>query len=186
MNINRGVLPGIQFLLCLVLALQPNSGFGQQAIVDSLLGLLEEKNLELDKKLEIYDALVFSHWEHDAQKGIPYGHKGIALAKKHDEQKWLAILYSHTAMGFYLLTQYDSAHYYQDLAFEPAADLEVLTPLANAHMNKGSIHKMQANYPEALEEYFEALRLFEKEGHQKGKGMVLQNISIVYKIGRAS
>ncbi len=173
-------MPGIQFLLCLVLALQPNSGFGQQAIVDSLLVLLEEKDLELDKKLEIYDALVYSHWEHDAQKGIPYGHKGIALAKKHKNKKWLSTLYSHTAMGFYMLTQYDSAHYYQDLAFEPSAGLEDLTPLANAHMNKGSIYKMQSKHPEALKEYFEALRLFEEQGHQKGKGMVLQNISIVY------
>src|SRR5690606_10144815 len=42
------------------------------------------------------------------------------------------------------------------------------------------IYKMQSKHPEALKEYFEALRLFEEQGHQKGKGMVLQNISIVY------
>jgi len=152
----------------------------QQVVVDSLLGRLGERDLTLDQRLELYDALVYSHWEHDAQKGIPYGHKGIALAQKNGENRWLAILYSHTAMGFYMLTQYDSAHYYQDLAFGPAATLEDSSILANAHMNKGSIHKMQARHPEALKEYFKALALFEKADSPKGRGMALQNISIVY------
>src|SRR5690606_27706258 len=166
--------------LFLGMALLPALGLGQQAMVDSLLGRLGEKGLSLEEKLEVYDALVFSHWEHDAQKGIPYGHKGIALAKEHGNDKWLAALYSHTAMGFYMLTQYDSAHYYQDLAFGPAGALEERTHLANAHMNKGSIHKMQARHPEALKEYFKALALFEKADSPKGRGMALQNISIIY------
>lgn len=158
----------------------PSLGFGQQAMVDSLLVRLEDKNLTVAEKLEVYDALVYSYWEHDAQKGIPYGHQGIALAKARDEAQWLAALYIHTGMAFYMLTQYDSAHYYQDLALEPASKLASRTHLANVHMNKGSIYKMQTLYPEALEEYFKALGLFEQQGHQQGKGMALQNLSVVY------
>lgn len=177
---HNGKHPRGWYRIAVYLVLLPTIGFGQAAVVDSLLVLMEDRELELDKKLELYDALVFSHWEHDAQKGIEYGHKGIELAKAKGEQKWLSILYSHTAMGFYMLTQYDSAHYYQDLAFPPAAALEDDFLLANAHMNRGSIFKMQARHPKALEEYFKALRLYEKEEHEKGRGMVLQNISIVY------
>lgn len=166
--------------LFLGMACLPALSLGQQVMVDSLLGRLGDERLSMEEKLEVYDALVFSYWEHDAQKGIPYGHKGIALARAHDNDKWLAALYSHTAMGFYMLTQYDSAHYYQDLAFEPAAKLKSRTHLANAHMNKGSIYKMQALLPLALEEYFKALGLFEQQGHKQGKGMALQNISTIY------
>ncbi|MEI5984079.1 tetratricopeptide repeat protein [Sphingobacterium sp. PU5-4] len=128
----------------------------------------------------MYDALLYITWEHDAASGIEFGKKGIALAKKQDHKKWLSILYSHTAMSYFYLTQYDSAHYYQDLAFDPANELPSLTPLANAHMNKGTIYKMQDMHAEALKEYLKALQLFEKEGHDVGRGMVLGNISHVY------
>lgn len=162
------------------LLLVPIPGFAQQSVVDSLTQELEVQNLPIERQLELYDALVFSHWEHDAQKGIPYGKKGIALAKKHDQKQWLSILYSHTAMCYFYLMQYDSAHIYQDRALAPAKELETLTPLANVHMNKGSIFKMQNKYTEALTDYFKALQLFEKEKHKKGEGMALGNIAHIY------
>lgn len=178
--IHREIQQALGFCLCLIVMLTPEIVSAQQAVVDSLKRELETENLSVDKRLEIYDALVFSLWEHDARRGIEYGEKGIALAKEQDEKKWLSILYSHTAMSYYFLTQYDSAHIYQDLAFEPAVELNTLTPLANAHMNKGSIFKMQDKHPESLKEYLKALQLFEKEGHQRGKGMALGNVAQVY------
>lgn len=174
----------IALLICTFVIWVPKQVFGQQAAVDSLESLLQKSDLSVDKKMEIYDALVSSHWEHDAQKGVEYGWKGIALAKKHDNKKWLSILYSHTAMCFYFLTQYDSAHIYQDQAFEPGSTLKELLPLANAHMNKGSIFKIQAKYPEALKEYFKALQLFEKINHEQGMGKILSNIGQVYMLLR--
>jgi signal transduction histidine kinase len=47
-------------------------------------------------------------------------------------------------------------------------------------MNKGSIYKMQDNHPEAIKEYLKSLQLFEKEGHDQGRGMALGNIAHVY------
>jgi len=167
--------------MLLVLMLGMNMKATAQArMVDSLKRELEKKDLTVEKQLELYDALLYSTWEHDAASGIEFGRKGIELAKKQDHKKWLSILYSHTAMSYFYLTQYDSAHYYQDLAFEPANELPSLTPLANAHMNKGTIYKLQDMHAEAIQEYLKALQLFEKEGHVVGRGMVLGNISHVY------
>ena len=176
----RGLLQPFIVKLGLILLFIPKATFGQQAIVDSLKRELAKEDISLDKQLEIYDALVYSLWEQDAARGIAYGKKGIDLAKRFDNKKWLSILYSHTAMSYFYLSQYDSAHHYQDLAFEPAQELPSLTPLANAHMNKGSIFKMQDRHPEAIKEYLKALQLFEKEGHEQGRGMALGNISHVY------
>lgn len=176
----RGVPQYIILLFSFIFLILSMNASGQQPIVDSLKLELEKKNISVDKQLELYDALVYSLWEQDAEKGIEYGKKGIALAKKHDNKKWLSILYSHTAMSFFYLSQYDSAHYYQDLAFEPASELTGFKELASAHMNKGSIYKMQDNHPEAIKEYLKSLQLFEKEGHDQGRGMALGNIAHVY------
>ncbi len=83
----------------------------QARMVDSLKRELEKKNITVEKQLELYDALLYITWEHDAASGIEFGKKGIALAKKQDHKKWLSILYSHTAMSYFYLTQYDSVHY---------------------------------------------------------------------------
>ena len=154
--------------------------FAQQAAIDSLRKELVVKNLPVERKLELLDALVFNHWELDASKGIAYGHKGIALAKEHNQKKWLSVIYSHTAMCFYFLSQYDSAHIYLDHALAPAKELDTKVPLANVYMNKGSIYKMQNKYTEGLSDYFQALKLFEEEKHEKGEGMALGNIAQIY------
>lgn len=167
-------------LLSLILLFLVGPVSGQQTVVDSLMRELESDNLSVNKRLELYDAIVFSYWEHDAKKGIEYGKKGLSLAKKSGNNKWLSTLYSHIAMSYFLITKYDSAHYYQDLAFEPASSLDTLTGLANAHMNKGSIFKMEGNHSSSLNEYFKALKTFEKEKHERGKGMALGNIAQVY------
>ncbi|TDS56903.1 signal transduction histidine kinase [Myroides indicus] len=158
----------------------PSFVIGQESTIDSLIRELESEKLSVEKRLEIYDELIYQHWEHDAQSGIFFGQEGIVLAKKQNNKKWLSTLYSHIAMSHYYLTQYDSAHYYQDLAFPPAEDLDFLMPLANAHMNKGNIFKMQNLLPQALSSYFNALKTFEKAESEKGKGMVLGNIGHVY------
>lgn len=176
----RGIPQLMLFFFIVITIVKPLHLMGQSSVVDSLVTALEKQPLAIDKKLEIYDALVYSLWEEDAEKGIDFGKKGIALAKKHQNKKWLSILYSHTAMSFFYLAQYDSAHFYQDLAFEPASTLSSFKELASAHMNKGSIFKMEDNHPEAIKEYLKSLHLFEKEGNDQGRGMALGNIAHVY------
>ena len=167
-------------LLSLLLLLAGQNTAAQSPIIDSLKLELQKKDIPMEKRLEFYDALVYNFWETDAKQGIQYGKKGIELAIEQQDEKWLSTLYSHVAMSYFFLTQYDSAHMYQDLAFEPASKLESLTQLANAHMNKGSIFKMQDDHQNALKEYLQSLKYFEKQGHDQGKGMALGNIAHVY------
>src|SRR5690606_8644064 len=83
-------------------------------------------------------------------------------------------------MAYYYLGQYDSAYRYIDQALVYAEKIDEPFITGNTYMNRGSVYKMEAAYPEALEAYFQALTFFKKAKHERAQGMLLQNISIVY------
>ena len=152
--------------------------FGQN--VDSLEQKLELKTLDAKQRMQVYDELVTSYWENDARKSLSFGQQGIQLAREHKDDKWLSILYNHSAMAYFYLGQYDSAYVFLDKALEYAKIIDEPFITGNVYMNKGSVFKMEAAYPEALAEYFQALTYFKKAGNERAQGMLLQNISVVY------
>jgi|GEM_PF-1070981 len=152
--------------------------FGQN--LDSLALSLRTETLNPQQRMEVYDNLVTAYWESDARKSLDYGKQGIQFAQKQNDDKWLLILYNHSAMAFYYLGEYDSAYVFLDQALQYAKDVDDPFLTGNIYMNKGSVFKIEAEYPKALAAYFQALTFFKQAKHERAEGMLLQNISIVY------
>jgi len=152
--------------------------FGQN--LDSLALSLRTETLNPQQRMEVYDNLVTAYWESDARKSLDYGKQGIQFAQEQKDDKWRLILYNHSAMAFYYLGEYDSAYVFLDHALQYANEVDDPFLTGNIYMNKGSVFKIEAEYPKALAAYFQALTFFKQAKHERAEGMLLQNISIVY------
>jgi len=69
---------------------------------------------------------------------------------------------------------------YADQALALATKLKLPISMANAYNKMGIIHSTQGNYPQALKDQFESLKLFEKEGRKGGIANALSNIGVIY------
>lgn len=81
---------------------------------------------------------------------------------------------------FYMKSSYDSAIYYSNSGLTLSLNIDYLPGLGSAYNIIGNIYSDKGNYPLALQNYFQAQEIFEKNGMKKKMASTYNNIGGIY------
>lgn len=88
------------------------------------------------------------------------------------------------SLQFRQITDYDTAMLYAKNAIQLAKKLSFKNGIAMSYKAKGDVHYDKSIYPEAMEDYSIALKIFEETRNKEGLSDMYNNIGIIYqKIG---
>jgi class 3 adenylate cyclase/Tfp pilus assembly protein PilF len=178
-------------ILLSVLILYISVSYGQDQQIDSLLHITQTSR-NTDQIIEAYIALGNVYQKADLAISDNYFQLGLELAKKEGGALLTATLLSDFGWNRYLKSEYSQALAYFDSsemqlsAFSslPSAEKnskeEVLLLQAKNLRNIGVVHDARSNYPEALKNYFNALRIYDGIKNAKGMAKVYGSIGISY------
>lgn len=115
-----------------------------------------------------------------------YSKKALEKAKEFRSLKGEASAYNSLANVFEAATSLDSAVFHHTKSLDISRRIDDSLQMANSLNNLGIIYDLKGNYKEALDNYFEALRIFESlESPFYKIPMIYVNIGIVYKKQKA-
>jgi tetratricopeptide (TPR) repeat protein len=152
----------------------------QSKMLDSLL-----KAAKSDSGIQLVQTLNEISWEYknsNADSALVYGKKALNVAKSIQGQKAIAASYNSIATSFEAMSKLDSALAYHKKGLEIKTQINDTLGVADTYNNLGIIYDTKGQYNEALESYFDALRIYEVHANEFNKvPMVFVNIGIVYK-----
>ncbi len=168
------------FLLTILLLCTFTSAAQQSKMLDSLL-----KAAKSDSGIQLVQTLNEISWEYknsNADSALVYGKKALNVAKSIQGQKAIAASYNSIATSFEAMSKLDSALAYHKKGLEIKTQINDTLGVADTYNNLGIIYDTKGQYNEALESYFDALRIYEVHANEFNKvPMVFVNIGIVYK-----
>lgn len=166
--------------LLLLLLLIAMKGLCQQRQLDSLLQLEKTYIQEDSVRAKLLTDIARRYYSIDPATGIKYAEKGIQLAEKLPDKKFLAGAYS--VMGANNLTQadYPSALDNYQKALKINESLGNWQGIGNNYNNIGLVYYSIFDYPRALEYYQKTLNINERTGNKTGMGNSLGNIGNIY------
>jgi signal transduction histidine kinase len=152
--------------------------------VDSLEQILSSSRMKKASLLPVYEALTLECVETNQEKAIHYCKEGIALAQLLSEWRTVGELYKNMGYAFYSTNRYDSALFY----FEKILDVARLTPHdsdkdyleTKAWLHKGIVSDVRGRYHEAIDSYFKALNIAERNENKSERQKLYGNIGNVY------
>ena len=154
--------------------------YSQQKKIDSLKNLLPTLTDTL-----LVNGLDEISWEYkyiNMDSAFAYSNKALVVAKKINNQKSIANSYNTIGSNFEYISKLDSALYYYKQSLVYKNKLRDSIGIANTLNNIGIVYDEQGDYVQSLNNYFQALRIYENNESSFDKiPMVLVNIGIVYK-----
>lgn len=176
----------ITFLFLLIL--WSSYGYSQTTAIDSLKRVLRSTKTDT-VRIKIYNHLADNFKEINPDSTIVYANKAIALSQKVSFQFGLANAYINKGNANIVLGNYKNA-----TAFFNKAQLEFEKLLKNDDSNKaiknglartlaslGVIYSQEGNYYVALENYQNALKLYQEIDQKNSISKAYNNIGVVYK-----
>lgn len=148
--------------------------------LDSLERLLAEPNLDQKERIIVLDDLSWAYMNTNMQRSIAYSQKGLSLARASGDQLMIATFDRNIGVAFYMGSVYDSAQYYLDRALMQAKQTEEERLVAVIHVAFGNLAQAQSQYHFALNEYLQALAIFEKLSYTAGLAPLYSNIAAMY------
>ncbi len=170
-------------LLTCILCMVTQPAFAQkrgQARIDSLLLDLQPTKTDTQQAKVLID-LSFTYNSIDPDKGISYGHQGLAIAEK---LNWKAgVVDAHRAIG--VNHGFGKSEYSESLAafsksLAAAVEIGEQADAAKALNNMGVVYWYLSDFPKAIEHYYKALQIHEKMGNKVEMANSLSNIGLVY------
>jgi len=166
--------------LLLLLFLTSWNGHSQQRQLDSLLQLERTYLQEDTTRAKLLTDIARRYYAIDPAIGTKFAAKGIQLAEKLPNKKFLAAALS--AMGANKLSQADYPtaldNYQKALAINER--MGYLQGIGNNYNNIGLVYYSIFDYPRALEYYQKTLSINERTGNETGMGNSLGNIGNIY------
>jgi tetratricopeptide (TPR) repeat protein len=163
---------------------------GQNPVADSLQRVLHAVKIDT-VKVNTYNALAFEYRETDPDSTALYAQKAISLAHKIHYDFGLAHALLNRGNSNIILSNYPAAlkdftqaqqHFESLLDQDNETDPhKIKNGLARAYASKAVVFSEENNYAEALENYFNALKIYEENGQKNYIAKVSNNIGIVYK-----
>ncbi len=158
------------------------------------LPLLSQTKSKLDSLLAVYktqekfiliSTLNKISWEYrnsNIDSALFYARKSLSISEKLEEQKAIASSYNSLANCFDAIGSLDSAQIYHQKSLDIKLNISDVIGAADSYNNLGIVHDLKGNFALSLENYFKALKIYEKHDVEFDKvPMVLGNIGIVYK-----
>ncbi len=133
-------------------------------LLDSLEGLVLQKDLPIDKKIDICDDLSWEYRFNDPDKARKYARQGIALAEKEHNEYLLGNLYRNLGVIYCMDGIYDTSEVYFDRALSHAIKAKDQKLESFLYIAYGVLNKNMSRDDRALEYYEKALRLSEALG----------------------
>jgi signal transduction histidine kinase len=172
-----------KFLLLLLVA--PLLSFAQNShyrIIDSLRALTETSLVD-SSLADLYNEISYHYIYQNADSGIAFAKKGLALSKKANWQKGVGN--SYLQLGSHLISKgsYDSASLILNLAIKSFTAIGDYYFIAKVNNQLGILKGNKGNYLEALDYFFKALAVFETSTHSNAKSSlagVYENIGTIY------
>lgn len=145
---------------------------------DSILQALRVEQLLSDPKTSIADTpVVHQLWNEQAEcvyieplRAQEYSRKGYALSLKIDYKKGIVHGLSLIGSTKIMLAQYDSAEFYADKAIELSKKYQLSEEEMFASAVRGNIHFYRAEYEDALNRYFDAVEIADRDFPEESPG----------------
>jgi tetratricopeptide (TPR) repeat protein len=116
----------------------------------------------------------------DFDRGTSYLNDALSYFEKQPDSKELNEILHNLGLSYYKQTKLDLAIQYFERSKKVAKNTNTPSRLARAHYYLADIHNDQGNYINALEEYLQALKLYEKGGKKNQIANCLTNIATVH------
>ena len=157
-----GLLPFVTLLFICV-----NTNLFAQNVspkLDSLIQVLENKNLTDNDLFEIYNG-IGEEYATNPDKSIHYLKEGIIHSKKTNNNELLITLYDKLSCAYFLTTEYDSVLVYCNHVIELCSVVDITTGkrmLGCAYHNIGLVYTSINRYDEALDHFFRSMKITEE------------------------
>jgi signal transduction histidine kinase/tetratricopeptide (TPR) repeat protein len=167
------------FLLTPFFSIAQNS---QYKIIDSLKGLVRVQK-EDTTLANLYNQISFNYIYQNADTGIYYAQKGLAISQKLNWQKGIGDAYLQMGSHFTSKGIYDSTVLVLNLALKKFAVIENDYYSAKVYNQLGILQGNKGNYPDALDYFFKSLSIFENSSNpnkQTSVAAAFENIGTIY------
>lgn len=118
--------------------------------------------------------------ENDSANASMFAQKALTFANNHNNDNWKAI--SLTTLGNIYSTYFNyleaSQTYYE--AINLYKKIDNLQGIADVSLLNGVVNKKMANYPEAINNTFTALRIYEAKNQTEKTAKALNNLGSIY------
>jgi tetratricopeptide (TPR) repeat protein len=166
-------------ILLIIILLTSQWNFAQQKQVDSLIKELQKQTAEDTFRLNSMLRLSFRYYFVNADSGISYANKTIALAKKLNQKEKLAGGYEKAGLNYDAARNYAEAKRNFQLSFNEYEKLGMKINMGNMLNNIGNVYKEEADLSNANDYYLRALTLFEQAGNIYFMATATGNLGVV-------
>lgn len=150
-----------------------------QAKIDSLLAELPQEKSDTNET-NLLCNLSYEYSSSNPDKGIEYGMKGVALAKKIKWKKGEANCYNSLGINYDNQSDFPKALEYYQKSLKINEKIGNKKGVATNLGNIGTVYQNQSNYLKSLEYHQKALKIFEEIGNKVGIAANLENMGGIY------
>lgn len=170
---------GLFFILSACLASLSNAQ--ESRAIRELQTKLRIYNQEDTNRAKILDDLAWEYSYFDFKKSNDYCRKELHLSEKINYPDGEAKAYSTMGNNFRALSQFDSAHYYLELALMIRKKQNRKDRISAALVNIANIYYWEKNYSKAILTYNEGARIAKEVDFKKGVLVAYTNLADVYR-----
>jgi len=152
------------------------TGLASTQNLDSLENILLSKKISNSERIKLCDDLSWGYLTLDFDKSRKFALEGIKLAEKTSDLAMTGTLYRNLGVAYYMISKYDTALLYFDLASVLAEKTNNNLLRAQVYGARANVYNVTGEYPKALDFYLKALPIFEKEGRKDRVRVILGNI----------
>ncbi len=154
---------------------------GQVRHVDSLVHVLDTQELSPKKQLELYEKISKSYSGFDLEKCIEYANKGLRLAEKKKNEKFISIFNRYLGVAYYGKSSLDTSYIHLEKALTWAIGAKDQTLQMPAYGTLGNWSRLKQDYQGALNYYMKALSLHNVPINAT-HASILNNVAIIHRI----
>lgn len=164
--------------LCLFVLLVLNVK-GQSPNIDSLVNVLNTKELTDDEKINIYWTVSQFYLNYDYDECILYANKALLLAEKLGNKRGLATFNNLSGIAYYKKASFDTSYVHLSRYLEWAIKLDDRELIASAYSSLASMYKQQENYPTAMDYYMKSLAI--NDAVNRNRAIILTNLGTLHR-----
>lgn len=167
--------------LFLIILLQPEIMLAQQAKIDSLEMLLQERTNADANRVDVLNALAFSLLRNKPEESLRLLNEARDISQRIPYKEGLAESNRLEGIYYWQKADYQKARESLDIALMLFEETNTIQGVANTLNNIGNNYFSQGDYNFALEYYQKALHLYEESGDGEGQSNAYNNLGVIFR-----
>lgn len=164
---------------CMLIFLASMEGMGQTTKVEELLKELKAQTSDTSQ-IRVMRKLSAAYSSVDPKKKFYYANQYRILAEKNGLDSLVANGYLDMGIAYGIQSKLDSALHYFNLGYEKSKAINFVRGIGRSHANIGYAQDRLDNKKEAVQQYQEALKIFNKVNYRKGINQCITNLGSIY------